>query len=187
MFGEEHAGSALRAVRPLPRNAIPVDLVEPSLEAGRSLCFLRFGHHLPPFFFGSAFFSSFFSSFFSAGFFSSFDAAFFSSLGAGFDSSLAGGFSAFGSALWIALNETSVLLISGFSLLWITSSCIVTDPSVAGRPGPGTSRHRRPARPRRPGSAGRIAPPRTRAPGRCRPGPEGPLRLGLRRVPAPST
>src|SRR5438552_2352616 len=88
VFGEEHARSALRAVRWLPRNAIPVDLVEPSLEAGLSLFLLRLGHHLPPFFFGSAFFSSFFSSF--AG-------GFFSSLGAGFDSSFAGGFSAFGS------------------------------------------------------------------------------------------
>src|SRR5438132_12374624 len=79
VFGEEHAGSALRTVRSLPRNAIPVDLVEPSLEAGRSLFLLRFGHHLPAFFFVSAFFSSFFSSFFSAGFFSSFVVAFFSS------------------------------------------------------------------------------------------------------------
>src|SRR5207244_8058158 len=90
MFGEEDAGSALGTVCSLPRNAIPVDLVEPSLEAGRSLCFLRFGHHLAPFFFGSAFFSSFFSS----GFFSSFGAAFFSSLGAGFASSFAAVFSA---------------------------------------------------------------------------------------------
>src|SRR5438552_561581 len=97
VFGEEHARSALRAVRSLPRNAIPVDLVEPSLEAGLSLFLLRLGHHLPPFFFGSAFFSSFFSSFFSAGFFSSFAGGFFSSLGAGFDSSFDGGFSAFGS------------------------------------------------------------------------------------------
>src|SRR5438132_13690616 len=97
VFGEEHAGSALRAVRSLPRNAIPVDLVEPSLEARRSLFLLRFGHHLPAFFFGSAFFSSFFSSFFSAGFFSSFCGAFFSSLGPGFGASFAAILSAFGS------------------------------------------------------------------------------------------
>src|SRR5205814_9409800 len=31
-----------------------------------------------------------------------------------------------GSALWIALKETSVLLRSGFSFLWITSSCIAS-------------------------------------------------------------
>src|SRR5436309_15895043 len=31
-----------------------------------------------------------------------------------------------GSALWIALNETSVLLRSGFSFFWITSSCIAS-------------------------------------------------------------
>src|SRR5439155_1323807 len=184
MFGEEHAGSALRAVRSLPRNAIPVDLVEPSLEAGPSLFLLRLGHHLPPFFFGSAFFSSFFSSFFSAGFFSSFGAAFFTSFARKARSASRVGV---GSALWIALNETSVLLRSGFSFLWTTSSSIVTDPSAGGRLGPGTSRHRRPARPRRPASAGRRAPPRTKAPGRCRPGPEGPLCLGLRREPAPST
>src|SRR5438552_14466103 len=97
MFGEEHAGSALRTVRSLPRNAIPVDLLEPSLETGRSLCFLRFGHHLPPFFFGSAFFSSSFSSFFSTGFFPSFGAALFSSFGTPFGPSLARRFSAFGS------------------------------------------------------------------------------------------
>src|SRR5438874_12664590 len=94
---EEHARPALRTVRPLPRDAIPVDLVELPLESRDALFLLRLGHHLPPFFFGSAFFSSFGASFFSAGFFSSFGAAFFSSLGAGFGSSLAGGFSVLGS------------------------------------------------------------------------------------------
>src|SRR5207244_9118829 len=117
MFGEEHAGSALRAVRPLPRNAIPVDLVEPSLEAGPSLLLLRLGHHLPPFFFGSAFFSSFFSSFFSAGFFSSFGAAFFSSLGAGFGSSLAGGFSALGSGFPSGFGASGLGAAPGFAAL----------------------------------------------------------------------
>src|SRR5439155_7501153 len=115
MFGEEHAGSALRAVRSLPRNAIPVDLVEPSLEAGPSLFLLRLGHHLPPFFFGSAFFSSFFSSFFSAGFFSSFGAAFFSSLGAGFGSSLAGGFSALGSGFPSGFGASGFVAATGFA------------------------------------------------------------------------
>src|SRR5438552_18295108 len=86
VFGEEHARSALRAVRSLPRNAIPVDLVEPSLAAGLSLFLLRLGHHLPPFFFGSAFFSAFFSSSVPAAFFSSFAGSFSSSRAAGFHS-----------------------------------------------------------------------------------------------------
>src|SRR5216117_3676321 len=55
---EEHARPALRTVRPLPRDAIPVDLVELPLESRDALFLLRLGHHLPPFFFGSAFFSS---------------------------------------------------------------------------------------------------------------------------------
>src|SRR5437667_9231656 len=117
VFGEEHARSALRAVRSLPRNAIPVDLVEPSLEAGLSLFLLRLGHHLPPFFFGSAFFSSFFSSFFSAGFFSSFAGAFFSSLGAGFGSSLAGGFSVLGSGFPSGFGASGLGAATGFAAL----------------------------------------------------------------------
>src|SRR5947199_10863447 len=87
---EEHARPALRTVRPLPRDAIPVDLVELPLESRDALFLLRLGHHLPPFFFGSAFFSSFGASFFSAGFFSSL---------AGVFSSFASAFSDFGSAL----------------------------------------------------------------------------------------
>src|SRR5438876_7827453 len=127
VFGEEHARSALRAVRSLPRNAIPVDLVEPSLEAGLSLFLLRLGHHLPPFFFGSAFFSSFFSSFFSAGFFSSF-AGGFSSFATGFASgfgasalggaagfsafsALGAGFSGFGAATFFSLTSGSISLL----------------------------------------------------------------------------
>src|SRR5436853_6867132 len=109
VFGEEHARSALRAVRSLPRNAIPVDLVEPSLEAGLSLFLLRLGHHLPPFFFGSAFFSSFFSSFFSAGFFSSFAGGFFSSF--------AGAFSTLGSAFGSGLGGSGFGAAAGFSAL----------------------------------------------------------------------
>src|SRR2546422_8060082 len=85
---EEHARAALGAVRPLPRDPIPVNLVELSLQSGRAFLLLRFGHHFASFFlpsgFLSAFFSSFFSSFFSAGFFSSFAQGFFSSFGAGF-------------------------------------------------------------------------------------------------------
>src|SRR3989442_9674463 len=80
---EEHARAALGAVRPLPRDPIPVNLVELSLQSGRAFLLLRFGHHFASFFlpsgFLSAFFSSFFSSFFSAGFFSSFAEGFFSS------------------------------------------------------------------------------------------------------------
>src|SRR6266705_5766275 len=104
---EEHAGPALRAVRPLPGDPVAVDLVELPLEAGRALLLLRLGHHFASFFlpsgFFSAFFSSFFSSFFSAGFFSSLPAGFFSSLGSPFSvfaSGLASTFcaSAFGGA-----------------------------------------------------------------------------------------
>src|SRR5206468_595544 len=47
---EEHARSALRTVRPLPRDAIPVDLVELPLESRDALFLLRLGHHLPAFF-----------------------------------------------------------------------------------------------------------------------------------------
>src|SRR2546426_2441915 len=94
---KEDAGAALGAIRPLPRDAISVDLVELPLETRYPFFLLRLGHYLPPFFFvGSAFFSSFFSSlfssFFSAGFRSSFAAA-------GFFSSFAEGRSAFGSGL----------------------------------------------------------------------------------------
>src|SRR2546422_7032758 len=78
---EEHARAALGAVRPLPRDPIPVNLVELSLQSGRAFLLLRFGHHFASFFFPSgflsAFFSSFFSSFFSAGFFSSFSPGLF--------------------------------------------------------------------------------------------------------------
>src|SRR5256712_5936242 len=85
---EEHARAALGAVRPLPRDPIPVNLVELSLQSGRAFLLLRFGHHFASFFlpsgFLSAFFSSFFSSFFSAGFFSSLAEGFFSSFGGAF-------------------------------------------------------------------------------------------------------
>src|SRR3989442_2031117 len=84
---EEHARAALGAVRPLPRDPIPVNLVELSLQSGRAFLLLRFGHHFASFFlpsgFLSAFFSSFFSSFFSAGFFSSLAEGFFSSFRGG--------------------------------------------------------------------------------------------------------
>src|SRR2546425_7512453 len=83
---EEHARAALGAVRPLPRDPIPVNLVELSLQSGRAFLLLRFGHHFASFFlpsgFLSAFFSSFFSSFFSAGFFSFLAEGFFSSFAA---------------------------------------------------------------------------------------------------------
>src|SRR5256885_17129317 len=85
---EEHARAALGAVRPLPRDPIPINLVELPLQSGRAFLLLRFGHHFASFFlpsgFLSAFFSSFFSSFFSAGFFSSLAPGLFSSLGAAF-------------------------------------------------------------------------------------------------------
>src|SRR2546428_11443593 len=81
---EEHARPALRAVRPLSRDSIAVNLVELPLEAGGPFLLLRLGHHFASFFlpsgFFSAFFSSFFSSFFSAGFLSSLAAGFFSAL-----------------------------------------------------------------------------------------------------------
>src|SRR5207245_11548626 len=85
---EEHARRALRAVRPLSRDSIAVNLVELPLEAGGPFLLLRLGHHFASFFlpsgFFSAFFSSFFSSFFSAGFFSFLVAGFFSSFGSSF-------------------------------------------------------------------------------------------------------
>src|SRR3989454_7382042 len=85
---EEHARAALGAVRPLPRDPIPINLVELPLQSGRAFLLLRFGHHFASFFlpsgFLSAFFSSFFSSFFSAGLFFSFAEGFFSSFGGGF-------------------------------------------------------------------------------------------------------
>src|SRR3989454_2002104 len=98
---EEHARPALRAVRPLSRDSIAVNLVELPLEAGGPFLLLRLGHHFASFFlpsgFFSAFFSSFFSSFFSAGFLSSLAAGFFLSLGApfsGFSSGFASPFRA---------------------------------------------------------------------------------------------
>src|SRR6266851_7991656 len=100
MSRKEHARAALRAVRPLPRDPVAVNLVELSLEAGRPFFLLRLGHHFASFFlpsgFFSAFFSSFFSSFFSAGFFSSLAAGFFSSFGAPFSGFGSGFPSAFG-------------------------------------------------------------------------------------------
>src|SRR3989475_1342142 len=96
---EEHARPALRAVRPLSRDSIAVNLVELPLEAGGPFLLLRLGHHFASFFlpsgFFSAFFSSFFSSFFSAGFFSSLVAGFFSSFGAPFSGFASGFASAF--------------------------------------------------------------------------------------------
>src|SRR2546427_6074687 len=97
---EEHARPALRAVRPLSRDSIAVNLVELPLEAGGPFLLLRLGHHFASFFlpsgFFSAFFSSFFSSFFSAGFLSSLAAGFFSSLGAPFSGFASGFASALG-------------------------------------------------------------------------------------------
>src|SRR2546425_3366780 len=99
MSREEHAGPALRAVRPLPGDPVAVDLVELPLEASGALLLLRFGHHFASFFlpsgFLSAFFSSFLSSFFSAVLFSSFPAGFFSSFGAPFFGFASGVSSAF--------------------------------------------------------------------------------------------
>src|SRR5205809_5598760 len=115
---EEHARPALRTVRPLPRDAIPVDLVELPLESRDALFLLRLGHHLPPFFFGSAFFSSFGASFFSAGFLSSL-AGFFSSFVAGFSgfvSALASGFaSGFAASAFVG--------VPGFSLFSARGAC----------------------------------------------------------------
>src|SRR5207249_1306430 len=128
---EEHARSALRTVRPLPRDAIPVDLVELPLESRDALFLLRLGHHLPPFFFGSAFFSSFGASFFSADFFSSFAGCFSgfgSALASGFASgfgasalggaagfsafsALGAGFSGFGAAAFFSLSSGSISLL----------------------------------------------------------------------------
>src|SRR2546427_12227513 len=76
---KEYAGSTFGAIRPLPRGAISVDLVELPLETRDPSFLLRLGHHLPAsFFVGSAFFSSFssacFSSCFSARFLASFAA-----------------------------------------------------------------------------------------------------------------
>src|SRR3989442_5193492 len=88
---EEHARPALRAVPPLSRDSIAVNLVELPLEAGGPFLLLRLGHHFASFFLPSGFFSAFFSSFFS----SFFSAGFFSSLVAGFFSSFCGSFSGF--------------------------------------------------------------------------------------------
>src|SRR5947209_17262120 len=102
MSRQKHAGPALRAVRPLSRDSIAVNLVELPLEAGGPFLLLRLGHHFASFFlpsgFFSAFFSSFFSSFFSAGFFSSLVAGFFSSFGAPFSGFASGFASAFGAS-----------------------------------------------------------------------------------------
>src|SRR5436190_22863136 len=127
---EEHARPALRTVRPLPRDAIPVDLVELPLESRDALFLLRLGHHLPPFFFGASFFSAgFFSSL--AGFFSSFAAGFSgfgSALASGFASgfgasalggaagfsafsALGAGFSGFGAAAFFSLSSGSISLL----------------------------------------------------------------------------
>src|SRR6058998_367606 len=117
MSREKHAGPALRAVRPLPRDPVAVDLVELPLEAGGAFLLLRLGHHFASFFlpsgFFSAFFSSFFSGFFSAGFFSSLAPGFFSSLGAGFSGFASGFASAFGASAFGA----GVAGFSAFSAL----------------------------------------------------------------------
>src|SRR5216683_1261004 len=150
---EEHAGPALRAVRPFARDPVAVDLVELPLEAGRAFLFLRLGHHFASFFLPSGFVSAFGASAFGAGAagFSAFSAL---GVGAGFSGFGAATFltsgsisllrtrmsfvalSSFarkarsasrvgvGSALWIALNVTSTRFKSGFSFLWRTSSCI---------------------------------------------------------------
>src|SRR2546428_8619763 len=113
---EEHARAALGAVRPLPRDPIPVNLVELSLQSGRAFLLLRFGHHFASFFlpsgFFSAFFSSFFSSFFSAGFFSSLLTGLFSSFGAplsGFASGFASAFGASGLGGAVGFSAFSAL------------------------------------------------------------------------------
>src|SRR2546426_1452867 len=114
---EEHARAALGAVRPLPRDPIPVNLVELPLEAGRAFLLLRFGHHFASFFllsgFLSAFFSSFFSSFFSAGFFSSLAPGLFSSFGGAFS----GFASAFASAFGASAFGAGAAGFSAFSAL----------------------------------------------------------------------
>src|SRR3989449_11762560 len=133
---KEDAGAALGAIRPLPRDAISVDLVELPLETRDPFFLLRLGHYLPPFFFvGSAFFSSFFSagfrsSFAAAGFFSSFAegrSAFGSGLASGFASGFGAsafgaaaafsgfaagaGFSGFGAASFFSLTSRSINLL----------------------------------------------------------------------------
>src|SRR5207245_2141238 len=113
---EEHARPALRAVRPLSRDSIAVNLVELPLEAGGPFLLLRLGHHFASFFlpsgFFSAFFSSFFSSFFSAGFFSSLLTGLFSSFGAplsGFASGFASAFGASGLGGAVGFSAFSAL------------------------------------------------------------------------------
>src|SRR2546426_3455399 len=103
MSREEHAGPALRAVRPLAGAPVAVDFVELPLEAGRALLLLRLGHHFASFFLPSGFFSAFFSSFRS----SFFSAGFFSSLGAGFLSSFRAPFSDFASGFASALGASA--------------------------------------------------------------------------------
>src|SRR2546430_10051567 len=80
MLRQEDARPALRTILSFARNAIPIDLVELPLEAGVAFRLLCLGHHLPPFFFGSAFFSAFLSSFFSPALYSSFGPRLLSSL-----------------------------------------------------------------------------------------------------------
>src|SRR2546422_5740044 len=115
---EEHARAALGAVRPLPRDPIPVNLVELSLQSGRAFLLLRFGHHFASFFlpsgFLSAFFSSFFSSFFSAGFFSSLAEGFFSSFGGAFS----GFASAFASPFGASAFRAGAAGLFPFSAPW---------------------------------------------------------------------
>src|SRR5256885_14919000 len=111
MLRQEDARPALRTILSFARNAIPIDLVELPLEAGVAFRLLCLGHHLPPFFFGSTFFSSFFS----AGFFSSFGAGFFSSFAGAF-STLGSAF-VFGSAFGSGLGGSGFGAAAGFSAL----------------------------------------------------------------------
>src|SRR2546422_905131 len=125
---EEHARPALRAVRPLSRDSIAVNLVELPLKAGGPFLLLRLGHHFASFFlpsgFFSAFFSSFLSSFFSAGFFSSFGAP-FSGFASGFASAF--GASAFGAGA-VGFSAFSArgggAGFSGFGVASLTSGSI---------------------------------------------------------------
>src|SRR5713226_1862478 len=135
---EEHAGPALRAVRPFARDPVAVDLVELPLEAGRAFLFLRLGHHFASFFlpsgFFSAFFSSFFSSFFSADFFSSLAVGFFSSFAAPFSGFASGFASAFGASAFGAgeagFSPFSALGVgAGFSGFGAT--CFLTSGSIS--------------------------------------------------------
>src|SRR5216683_2711899 len=97
---EEHAGPALRAVRPFARDPVAVDLVELPLEAGRAFLFLRLGHHFASFFLPSGFASAFGASAFGAGA-AGFSA--FSALGVG------AGFSGFGATCFLTSGSISLL------------------------------------------------------------------------------